>query len=173
MGLPYYFLRDCASERMTHCCCTVQRCTVAQSYAKKFHFRFPFGFAFWFEFEFQQQKQRPQKKGGTKSSQAALLALYLARERERGTDGRTERERSFVESETSVKPNDPPSVYVITEMADWEREWRRRPGQRRRLRQRQRDCDGDASRAAYCGILAVYLGLVNRDTWLMLVVFFA
>lgn len=75
----YHFtcLRLC--KRMTYCCCTARRWTVAQSYAKKFHFRFPFGF----EFEFQQQKQSPKKKGGTKSSQAALLALYLARERER------------------------------------------------------------------------------------------
>lgn len=128
---------DCAKEWRT-----VVALQGGEQWLKAMPKSFTFAFRLGLSLSFNSKNKAPKKMGGTKSSQAALLALYLAREREREREWMGEkeykgRERSFVESETSEYPSDPPSVYVITEMADWEREWRRR-GQRRRPRQRQR-----------------------------------
>lgn len=135
---------------------TVQWLTVAQSQAKKVSLSLSaLAARVGFEFEFQKRqnpttKTKPPKKGGTKSSQAALPQRALQRDSHSHMDtlGESKEKESALywkwNWRTVSGKGAQPSVYVITEMADeWEREWVRRS-----TRRRPRQCSAVAAAEA-------------------------
>lgn len=69
---------DCAKEWRT-----VVALQGGEQWLKAMPKSFTFAFRLGLSLSFNSKNKAPKKMGGTKSSQAALLALYLARERER------------------------------------------------------------------------------------------